>query len=103
MANDPQAQLARWWVTRVLVAAAAVVAVMFALRLVSEALSELSHVIVLVVFGVVIAFALAPLVDRIQRVVRRRGQNVGLIRRLLRRRGLSRLRFVDRIGGRRRG
>ena len=51
MADEAQTPLARWWVTRVLVAAAAVVAVMFALRLVSEALSELSHVLVLVVFG----------------------------------------------------
>jgi len=58
-------------VTRVLVAASAIVAVIFALRLVFEALSELSHVIVLVVFGIVIAFALAPLVERIARVTGR--------------------------------
>jgi predicted PurR-regulated permease PerM len=76
--DEGSRSLARWWVTRVLVAAAAVVAVLFALRLVFEALSELSHVIVLVVFGVVIAFALAPLVERIRRVVRRRGVAVAL-------------------------
>jgi len=52
-------------VTRVLIGAAAVVAVLVALRLIFEALSELSHVIVLVVFGIVIAFALAPVVERI--------------------------------------
>jgi len=76
--DEAQGPLARWWVTRVLVAAAAIVAVLFALRLVFEALSELSHVIVLVVFGVVIAFALAPLVERIRRVVRRRDVAVAL-------------------------
>lgn len=57
--------------TRVLIAAAAIVAVLVALRLIFEALSELSHVIVLVVFGIVIAFALAPLVERIARVTGR--------------------------------
>jgi predicted PurR-regulated permease PerM len=77
MAEAPE-PLARWWVTRVLVAGAAVVAVIFALRLVFEALSELSHVIVLVVFGVVIAFVMAPLVERIRRVVGRRGLAVAL-------------------------
>jgi predicted PurR-regulated permease PerM len=76
--DEARAPLARWWVTRVLIAAAAVVAVIFALRLIFEALSELSHVIVLVVFGVVIAFVLAPLVERLQRVVRRRGLAVAL-------------------------
>lgn len=53
--------------TRVLIAAAAIVAVLVALRLIFEALSELSHAIVLVVFGIVIAFALAPVVERIGR------------------------------------
>lgn len=57
--------LATWWVTRVLVAAATVVAVIVALQLVFAALSELAHVIVLVVFGVIMAFVLAPLVDRL--------------------------------------
>ena len=62
--------------TRVLVAAAAVVAVLVALRLIFEALSELSHVIVLVVFGIVIAFALAPIVERIGR---RTGRSVAVL------------------------
>lgn len=62
--------------TRVLIAASAVVAVIFALRLVFEALSELSHVIVLVVFGIVIAFALAPVVERI---ARRTGRSVAVL------------------------
>ena len=76
--EERRAPLARWWVTRVLIAAAAVVAVVVAWRLVFEALSELSHVIVLVVFGIVIAFVLAPLVERIRRVVRRRGVAVAI-------------------------
>lgn len=76
--DEAQGSLARWWVTRVLVAAAGVAAVMLAARLVVEALSELSHVIVLVVFGVVIAFVLAPLVERIRRLVRRRDLAVAL-------------------------
>jgi predicted PurR-regulated permease PerM len=57
--------LATWWVTRVLVIAATVVAVIVALQLIFAALSELAHVIVLVVFGVIVAFVLAPLVDRL--------------------------------------
>ena len=62
--------------TRVLIAAAAVVAVLVALRLIFEALSELSHVIVLVVFGIVIAFALAPVVERIGR---RTGRSIAVL------------------------
>ena len=76
--DETQGPLARWWVTRVLIAAAAVVAVLIGLRLIFDALSELSHVIVLVVFGVVIAFVMAPLVERVRRVVRRRDVAVAL-------------------------
>jgi predicted PurR-regulated permease PerM len=63
-------------VTRVLIAAAAFVAVIVALRLTFEALSELSHVIVLIVFGIVIAFALAPIVERIGR---RTGRSIAVL------------------------
>ncbi|HKY49754.1 MAG TPA: AI-2E family transporter [Candidatus Limnocylindria bacterium] len=63
--NTPRTPLATWWVTRVLVAAAMVVAVILALQLIFAALSGLAHVIVLVVFGVIMAFVLAPLVDRL--------------------------------------
>lgn len=63
--DEPATPLAQWWVTRVLVAASAVVAVIFALRLLFDALSQLAHVLVLVVFGIIIAFVLAPLVDRL--------------------------------------
>jgi predicted PurR-regulated permease PerM len=74
--EERRAPLNRWWVTRVLVAAAAAVAVLVALRLIFEALSELSHVIVLVVFGIVIAFALAPVVERIGR---RTGRSIAVL------------------------
>jgi predicted PurR-regulated permease PerM len=74
--EERRAQLDRWWVTRVLIAAAAIVAVLVALRLIFEALSELSHVIVLVVFGIVIAFALAPIVERIGR---RTGRSIAVL------------------------
>lgn len=57
--------------TRVLIAASAVVAVIFALRLIFDAFSQLAHVIVLIVFGIIIAFVLAPLVERIARVTGR--------------------------------
>jgi predicted PurR-regulated permease PerM len=63
--KEARPPLATWWVTRVLVVAATVVAVIVALQLVFAALSELAHVIMLVVFGVIMAFVLAPLVDRI--------------------------------------
>jgi predicted PurR-regulated permease PerM len=63
--KEARPPLTTWWVTRVLVVAATVVAVIVALQLVFAALSELAHVIMLVVFGVIMAFVLAPLVDRI--------------------------------------
>jgi predicted PurR-regulated permease PerM len=69
--EERRAPLARWWVTRVLITAAAVVAVIVALRLIFEALSQLAHVIVLIVFGIIIAFVLAPLVERIARATGR--------------------------------
>ena len=63
--KETRPPLTTWWVTRVLVAAAAVVAVIIAFQLVFAALAELAHVIVLVVFGVIMAFVLAPLVERL--------------------------------------
>lgn len=60
------------------IAAAAVVLVLLAARLVIEALSLLSHVIMLVVFGVVIAFLLGPIVERLQSRLGRRGLAVAL-------------------------
>ena len=54
------------------IAAAAIVLVLVAARLVIETVSVLSHVIMLVVFGVVIAFLLGPIVERLQARVGRR-------------------------------
>jgi predicted PurR-regulated permease PerM len=76
--NEREPPLTRWWVTRVLVAAGAVVAVLIALRLVVEAIAPLSHVILLVLFGVIVASILAPLVHVLQRYVRRRAIAVTL-------------------------
>ncbi|HUG55930.1 MAG TPA: AI-2E family transporter [Candidatus Limnocylindrales bacterium] len=64
--------LQRWWVTYVLVAAAAIVAVVHALLALGQILGPLRHFILIVVFAVVIAFLLSPLADLIQRLVRRR-------------------------------
>ncbi len=64
--------------TRVAIAAAAVVLVLTAIRLVLEAAGLLSHVILLVVFGVVVAFTLGPLVELLQRRIGRRGVAVAI-------------------------
>ncbi|MGH2451133.1 MAG: AI-2E family transporter [Candidatus Limnocylindria bacterium] len=64
--------LQRWWVTYVLVAAAAIVAAVSAILALGQILGPLSHFILIVVFAVVIAFLLSPLADLIQRVVRGR-------------------------------
>lgn len=70
--NGGGTPLDRWWVTRVAIAAAAVVLVLTAIRLALDAAALFAHVIVLVAFGVVVAFVLGPLADRLQRSVRRR-------------------------------
>lgn len=70
--------LQQWWPTRVLVGAGALVAVLLAIQLTLTMLSPLRHVLLLILFGVVIAFVLAPLVALLQRVVRRRGIAVAL-------------------------
>jgi predicted PurR-regulated permease PerM len=59
-------------VTRVAVAAAAVVLVLTAFQLLLAIASELAHIILLIVFGVVIAFVLGPLVDMLERRLGRR-------------------------------
>lgn len=70
--------IGRWWVTRVAVAAAAIVLVIVAVRLILEAAALLSHVILLVLFGVVVAFVLGPVVELLERRLRRRGVAVAL-------------------------
>jgi predicted PurR-regulated permease PerM len=63
-------------VTRVAIAAATVVLVLTAIRLILDVAALLSHVILLVVFGIVIAFILGPLVDVLERRSGRRGAAV---------------------------
>ena len=66
------ASVDRWWVTRVAIAAAAVVLVLTAVRLVLDVAALVAHVILLVVFGVVVAFVLGPLVVLLERRLGRR-------------------------------
>jgi predicted PurR-regulated permease PerM len=62
----------RWWPIYVLVAAGAVVALVAALRAIGDVLSPVREALFVVLFGIVIAFLLAPLVDRVERLVHRR-------------------------------
>jgi predicted PurR-regulated permease PerM len=64
--------LQRWWVSYLVVALLAVVLVLVTLRLAVDLIAPLAHVILLVLFGIVVAFLLAPVVERLQRLVRRR-------------------------------
>ena len=59
--------------TRVAIAAAAVVLVITAAQLVLSLAAQLAHVIFLVVFGLIVAFLLGPLVNAIEARTRRRG------------------------------
>ena len=68
----------RWWVTYFVMGALAVVIVLVGFMLVLNLLAPLSRVILLVMFGVIVAFLLAPLVERLQRPLRRRGLAIGL-------------------------
>lgn len=57
----------RWWPVYVLVGAGAVVALLAAVRAVGELLSPVRHALFIVLFGIVLAFLLAPLVERLER------------------------------------
>jgi predicted PurR-regulated permease PerM len=70
--------LDRWWVSYFAVGVLAAVLVLIGIYLAFTLLAPFSHVILIVLFGVVIAFLLAPIVDRIERVVRRRGVAIAL-------------------------
>lgn len=76
--SGPETPIGRWWVTRVAVAAAAIVLVLAAVRMILEAAAVLSHVILLVVFGVVVAFVLGPVVEVLERRLRSRALAVAL-------------------------
>lgn len=65
--------LNRWWVSYFTVGVLAVVLLLIGIQLMLGLLAPLAHVILLVAFGVIVAFLLAPLVARLERVFRRRG------------------------------
>jgi predicted PurR-regulated permease PerM len=62
----------RWWPVYVLVGAGAVVALLAAIRAVGEVLAPVRHALFIVLFGIVVAFLLAPLVERLEGPLRRR-------------------------------
>jgi predicted PurR-regulated permease PerM len=70
--------LQRWWVSYLVVSLLALVLVLVALMLILTLLAPLSRVILLVMFGVIVAFLLAPLVARLERPLRRRGLAIGV-------------------------
>ncbi len=70
--------LHRWWVSYFVVSLLAVVLLLVTLRLAVDLVSPLAHVILLVLLGIVVAFLLAPVVDRVQRVVRRHDVAIAL-------------------------
>ena len=69
-ATTPRPPIQRWWVTYVLVGAATVVAVIAALRSLAQLLAPLGHIALVLLFAVVLAFVLSPLVSRLERAVR---------------------------------
>jgi predicted PurR-regulated permease PerM len=62
--------LERWWPTYVLVGAGAIVAAIAALRSVAELLAPVRHALLLILFGLVLAFVLAPLANTLERYLR---------------------------------
>jgi predicted PurR-regulated permease PerM len=70
--------LQRWWVSYFVMGALAVVLVLVGFMLILNLLAPLSRVILLVMFGVIVAFLLAPLVELLQRRLRRRGLAIAL-------------------------
>jgi predicted PurR-regulated permease PerM len=70
--------LQRWWVSYFVMSALAVVLALVGFMLILNLLAPLSRVILLVMFGVIVAFLLAPLVERLERPLRRRGLAIGL-------------------------
>jgi len=70
--------LQRWWVSYFAVSALAVVLVLVGFMLLLNLLAPLSRVILLIMFGIIVAFLLAPLVELLQRRLRRRGLAIAL-------------------------
>ena len=77
-ADTPRPPIQRWWVSYVLVGAAAIVAVIAALRSLGDLLAPLGHLGLVLLFAVVLAFVLSPLVSRIERTVRHRAVAVAI-------------------------
>ena len=74
----PRPPIQRWWATYVLVAAAAIVAVIAALRSLAELLAPLAHLGLVLLFSIVLAFVLSPLVARIERAIQLRAAAVAI-------------------------
>lgn len=72
MAARPLPPPWRWWPIYVLVAAGAVVALIAALRAIADVLSPVREALFVVLFALVVAFLLAPVVDRFERAIGRR-------------------------------
>jgi predicted PurR-regulated permease PerM len=70
--------LQRWWVSYLVVSFLAIVLFLVTFLLILNLLAPLSRVILLVMFGIIVAFLLAPLVERLERPLRRRGLAIGL-------------------------
>jgi predicted PurR-regulated permease PerM len=68
----------RWWATYVLVGAGAIVALIAAVDAVARFLAPLAHLGLVVLLAIVVAFILAPLVARLERLVHRRAPAVVL-------------------------
>lgn len=75
---NPRPPIQRWWVTYVLVGAASIVSVIAALHSLAELLAPLGHLALVLLFAIVLAFVLSPLVSRIERAVRLRAVAVAI-------------------------
>lgn len=76
MSERPPIQ--RWWATYILVGAGAVVALVAAIDAVSRFLAPLAHLGLVVLLAIVVAFILAPVVTRLERLIHRRAPAVVL-------------------------
>ena len=71
--------LLSWWPTYVLVGAATILVVLAAARAIVDVLRPVAHLVTVFLLGVALAFALAPLVRRVERVAHRRGLAVAFV------------------------
>ena len=73
---DERPPIQRWWATYILVGAAAVVALIAAFESVARFFAPLAHLGLVVMLGIVVAFILAPVVARLERLTHRRAAAV---------------------------